>query len=114
MTTVTQLGQAQGLTAAASLALTVTANAPIGSTVVVLVADGNNSARISSVTDSQGNTYTAGNAIAANASAGELKPFWCIGLTTALASGVDAITAHYSPNANDRNLVAAVVSGTGP
>jgi len=100
------LGATSAAAGSATLVLTTTADAPVGTLIVVAVGYKNNGA-ISSVSDSAGNTYTGNTQT--SSSNGSIRLFWTI-VATDLPQG-GTITATYSATANNKLLIAANVSG---
>lgn len=104
--TPTSIGSATFNAAAASAAMTVTANVSVGDFIIVAFGVGNTGKTIA-VTDSAGNSWAtdiSGNTV------------WSAGLascvvTNALTSGVSTITASWTGNATGRMIAAVKVSG---
>lgn len=102
----TLLGSANATSGvAATLAMTTTADSPVGSLVIVAVAYRSASA-ISSVTDSAGNTYSGDTQTTNTVS---VRLFWSV-ITTDLPSG-GTITATYASSTSAKIITAIVIAG---
>lgn len=100
------LGSANAASGSLTLALTTTADSPAGATIVVFIASGN-TATINSVTDSAGNTYTAGNSLSSGSTKQNI--YWCIGALHLPAGGT--ITGAWAASTGSKMLGAMSVSG---
>lgn len=103
---IAELGAAENDASAATLVITLTAGAPVGSLVTVGIGADDNFA-VTGVTDSRGNTYgVVSSAAAANISA----ELWASNVTTALQSG-DTITVTWGGSNPDRAATATAWDG---
>lgn len=101
-----QLGATTAGAGSTTLVLTTSADAPVGSLIVVLAAMSNNGS-LTSVVDSAGNSYVAGALI--NNTVGKMKPFWAFSTVDLAAGGT--VTATYAGTTGVKLIAAVAVAG---